>query len=98
MFRVIDEIAPVAVLHRPAAGKDRRHAGGTVAEDRFQPPTVGRKSLREWVVLYDLPPAGVDKNKQWQDSFHFDSGVPFVISACRQPSASTPLRGMISKM
>src|SRR6185295_7980977 len=61
MRRIMDEIAPVAMLGRPCAREDRRDARGTVAEHRGQPPPGGSQPRGERVVAQDFPSASVDE-------------------------------------
>ena len=40
IFRIINEVRPVAVLDRPASGENRRYAGRAVAQHRSEPFAV----------------------------------------------------------
>ena len=70
MLRVVDEVAPVAMLVRPASGKNGRHAGRTVTEDGFEPFAPRRHIAHEGIVPDDFPSAGIDEDEQRQHGFH----------------------------
>jgi len=70
MFRIINEVAPVAMLVWPRARDNRGNARGAVTEHRGEPPPVRRQRPREWVVLDDFPPARIDENKYGQNRLH----------------------------
>src|SRR6185369_17482405 len=70
MFRVVDEVTPVAMLHRPAPRQDRRHTSRAIAEHGVQPAAVGGKIAGEGVLADDFPAASVDHYKEREDRFH----------------------------
>src|SRR5262249_14915768 len=68
--RVINEIAPVAMLRRPAPGKDRWNAGGAVTENGGQSLAQRREVSAKGIVFNNLPPAGINEHEERQNRFH----------------------------
>ena len=69
MGRIVDEIAPVAMLDRPAARENRWDARRAEAEDGFELAAIRRDGEGEGIILDDFPAARIDKNEQRQDGF-----------------------------
>ena len=70
VLRVINEVAPVAMLIRPASGKNGRHARRTIAKDGVEPSPIRRNSFAEGILFDDFPSAGVNEDEQGKNCFH----------------------------
>ena len=70
ILRVVNEVAPIAMLHRPATRKNARHACGTVTKNRLEPVAIGRERFGERIVLHDFPTARIHHDENGQDVFH----------------------------
>lgn len=72
---IVNEVAPVLMLVRPATAEDAGNAGAAVAEDALQLATMRRGMLEKLRTRFDdLPPAGVDHDEEVKMVFHDDSG------------------------
>jgi hypothetical protein len=76
VFGIVNEVAPVLMLIRPATAEDAWHTGAAVAEDALQLAPMRRSVFEELRTRFDdLPPAGVDHDKEVEMVFHDGLGA-----------------------